>query len=107
MDILTILCTNLKTGKEQTFIRPLPVIIGRKNPSKKFRLDIELSEEYKNISRMHATIEEKSGHLTLKDHSSNGTLVNDGKIQGVSTLLREGDHFTIQPYRFKVQYSVS
>lgn len=104
MEILNISCLNEETGKQQTFIRKPPIRIGRKNSAMK--LDIELDTGYRKISRSHATIDLKAGQLTLKDHSSNGTLINDQKIHQIAQLLRQGDSFVIQPYKFVIQYSV-
>lgn len=84
------------------------IIIGRGNDS-----DIVIPDERDNVSRHHAILSfDFLGHMTLTDTSSNGTFMNDKRIEkdkpvGVSRKdkIRLGDawqfdwHLVTDPYR--------
>ncbi len=62
--------------------------IGR-NPDN----DIVISDDTLIVSRYHATLNVNSnGTITILDNSTNGTFINDSKVQkGVETYLSKGD----------------
>ena len=72
-----------------------PFRIGR-------RPDLELSVTSQVVSGKHAELTEKGGILCLRDlGSTNGTFVNDSKIDG-ETLLSEGDRIEIGDIHLRV-----
>lgn len=75
-------------------ITPPQIIIGRSS-------DVEVSIDSPNISRRHAVIKVQDSKIILEDlGSTNGTFVNDVKIERPS-ILKEGDHIRCGKTVFK------
>lgn len=69
--------------------RPIQVVPGKMSIGRTPESDIYLNHE--QVSRRHATIVHGDGHTHITDlGSSNGTFVNDSRIQG-TVELRDGD----------------
>ncbi|MBN2693220.1 Flp pilus assembly complex ATPase component TadA [bacterium] len=66
--------------------------------------DNDLFLERKNISKLHAKIIAKNGKLFIKDMgSTNGTLVNEAKIDGVKAIT-PADIISVGDFLIKVKY---
>ena len=52
----------------------------------------------RSISRNHGEVVFESGQYYFKDHSANGTMINEAKINNSSLELKDGDIITVQGY---------
>jgi len=69
--------------------------------------ECHLRPQSDRVSRRHAVILVREGAAAVRDlGSSNGTFVNDERIDG-ERELKTGDHLKIGPLEFEVQLSVS
>lgn len=62
------------------------ITIGRS-----YENDISIDQSYGNVSNKHATIEIQDGQLMLRDHSTNGTMINGRLIHHASVAIHNGD----------------
>lgn len=53
--------------------------------------DITVDQSFGRVSNEHATLEIQDGQLILKDHSSNGTMINGRLIHHASIAIQNGD----------------
>ena len=78
--------------------------IGRDLP-KPIEFDINVSNEFLNVSRQHATVHwhginnGKEGIVVIEDHDTpNGTFVNGQKLKSIPLKLRTGDKIKFGKY---------
>jgi phosphoserine phosphatase RsbU/P len=94
---ITLLSLN-DSGFEPHELTPMRTnLLGRQS-----QCDVQLADQ--TVSRVHATIEQKSGSWYITDKSSRlGTLLNGGRLEAERpTQIRDGDVVSIAKWSFKV-----
>jgi predicted component of type VI protein secretion system len=67
--------------------------------------ECQLRPQSHSVSRRHCAIVVGEGSVTVQDFSSNGTFVNDERVQG-EREVKTGDHLKVGPLEFELQLSV-
>lgn len=57
--------------------------------------DIHIDEQFDTVSNLHAEIELKDNRLVFSDISSNGTLINNQRVQGFRVTIYPGDRILL------------
>jgi ABC-type multidrug transport system ATPase subunit/pSer/pThr/pTyr-binding forkhead associated (FHA) protein/ABC-type multidrug transport system permease subunit len=77
-------------------LREFPVELGREPDRSRYASSMQLDSPV--VSRRHATIFiNPNGRFTLQDHSTNGTFINDRRVERFAPL-EEGDRIRIGPF---------
>jgi CheY-like chemotaxis protein len=87
------------------------MVLGREDPEHEVFPEIDLSPYHAythGVSRRHAVIQVKHGHIVLKDlDSTNGTRLNDFDLMpDTDYRLRHGDEITLGQLKLQVMFSV-
>jgi CheY-like chemotaxis protein len=87
------------------------MVLGREDPDHEVFPEIDLSPYHAythGVSRRHAVIQVKHGHIIIKDlDSTNGTRLNDFDLMADTDYrLRHGDELTLGQLKLQVMFSV-